>query len=109
MSNSFATPRDYSPLGSSVTGISQARILEWAAISPPGDIPDPEVGPVSPDWQVDSLPLSHLEAPTHITGYKVEVPQVPQILLHETKSASKFLKDLNASLSFSDTETMDNK
>ena len=29
----FASPMDYSPPGSSVHGISQARILEWVAIS----------------------------------------------------------------------------
>ena len=33
VSDSFATPMDYSPPGSSVHGISQARILEWVAIS----------------------------------------------------------------------------
>ena len=32
---------DYSLLGSSVHGISQARILEWVAISSPRDLPDP--------------------------------------------------------------------
>ena len=31
--DSFATPMGYSPPGSSVHGISQARILEWVAIS----------------------------------------------------------------------------
>ena len=29
----LCSPLDYSPSGSSVPGISQARILEWAAIS----------------------------------------------------------------------------
>ena len=29
----FVTPRDYSPPGSSVHGILQARVLEWVAIS----------------------------------------------------------------------------
>ena len=29
----FCDPMDWSPLGSSVLGISQARILEWVAIS----------------------------------------------------------------------------
>jgi len=33
MSNSFVTPVDYSPQGSSVHGISLARILKWVAIS----------------------------------------------------------------------------
>ena len=31
---------DYSPLGSSVHGISQARILEWITIPSLGDLPD---------------------------------------------------------------------
>ena len=33
-------PVDCSPPGSSVHGISQARILEWAAIPSPGDLPN---------------------------------------------------------------------
>jgi len=39
---------DYSPSGSSVHGILQARILEWVAISPPGDLPDTEIEPGFP-------------------------------------------------------------
>ena len=31
---------------------------------PPGDLPDPEIEPVSPAWQVDSLPPSLLENPS---------------------------------------------
>ena len=42
-------PMDYSPAGSSIHGILQARILEWVAIpSPPGDFPNPETEPASP-------------------------------------------------------------
>ena len=33
--------------GSSVRGILQARILEWVAISTPGDLPDPGIKPAS--------------------------------------------------------------
>ena len=33
-------PVDSSPPGSSVHGILQARILEWVAMPPPGDLPD---------------------------------------------------------------------
>ena len=29
----------------------------------PGDLPDPRIKPISPVWQVDSLPLSHLGNP----------------------------------------------
>ena len=36
---------EYSPTGSSVHGIRQARILEWVAMScpPPGDLPNPGI------------------------------------------------------------------
>ena len=38
-----------SPPGSSVHGISQAKILEWAAVHPaPGDVPNPGIKPTSP-------------------------------------------------------------
>ena len=36
----LCNPMDCSPPGSSVHGILQARILEWVAIIPPGDLPD---------------------------------------------------------------------
>ena len=49
---------DCSPPGSSVSGILQARIPEWVAIPPPGDLPDPGIKPMSSALQVDSLPLS---------------------------------------------------
>ena len=38
---------DYSSLGSSVHGISQARMLEWVACPSPGDLPDPGIEPLS--------------------------------------------------------------
>ena len=38
---------DDTPLGSSVHGILQARILEWAAISYSRALPDPEMEPAS--------------------------------------------------------------
>ena len=46
-------PMDCSPPDSSVHGISQARILEWVAIPPPGNLLDPGIEPVSlasPAW-----------------------------------------------------------
>ena len=38
-------PVDYSPSGSSVHGILQARILEWVGLPfpSPGDLPDPAI------------------------------------------------------------------
>ena len=38
---------DCSPPGFSVHGILQGRILEWVAIPPPGDLPDPGMEPKS--------------------------------------------------------------
>ena len=54
---------DYSRPDSSIHGILQARILEWIAMpSPPGDLLDPGIkpmSPVSPALQANSLLLSH--------------------------------------------------
>ena len=55
-----------SPLGSSVQGILQARILKWNEIlpfPPPEDLPNPRIQPTPlclQHWQADSLPLGHL-------------------------------------------------
>ena len=48
-------PMDYSPLGSSVHGILQARILEWVAIFFSRNLPDPGIELGSPALQADSL------------------------------------------------------
>ena len=40
-------PIDYSPPGSSVHWILQARVLEWVAMPSSGDLPDPGIKPVS--------------------------------------------------------------
>ena len=62
----FSNPMDCSPPGSSVHGIFYARVLEWGAIvlqwvaiSFSRDLPISGIKPVSPAWQVDSLPLGH--------------------------------------------------
>ena len=57
---------DSSPLGSPVHAISQARILEWVAIS--FSKGSSGLKPVSLAWQVDSLPLSHLGSPPPPVG-----------------------------------------
>ena len=43
------TMRDFIFLGSKITA--------------PGDLPNPEIEPASPAWQMDSLLLSHLGSP----------------------------------------------
>ena len=52
----LCSPVDCSPPGSSVHGISPARILEWVAISPPRDLPNPGIESGSLALQADSLP-----------------------------------------------------
>ena len=47
---------DCSPPGSSLQGISQARILEWVSVPSPGDLPDPGIEARSPAMQANSLP-----------------------------------------------------
>jgi len=46
---------DCSLSGSSVHGISQARILEWIAISFSRDLSDPGIEPTSPLLQMDGF------------------------------------------------------
>ena len=45
--SSYCNPMACSPPGSSVLGISQARTLEWVAISFSRDLPDPGIKPMS--------------------------------------------------------------
>ena len=61
----FFWPHRLQPTGSSVHGISQARILVWVDIPAPGHLPDPEIDTVSafPVVQVDSLRLSQQRSP----------------------------------------------
>ena len=45
------------PMGYTVHGILQARILEWVTLFPsPEDLPNPGIEPRSPAMQADSLP-----------------------------------------------------
>ena len=44
----LCNPMNCRLLASSVHGILQVRILEWVAISSPGDLPDPGIEPASP-------------------------------------------------------------
>ena len=64
---SLCDPKDCSLPGSSVHGISQARILEWIAIASPGHLSSPRIKPKSLTLQVGCL-LSEPpgKPPTHI-------------------------------------------
>ena len=59
-------PHGLYPPGSSVYGISKARILEWVAMSSSRDLPDPGIEPCLLcllHWQGGSLSLSHQGSP----------------------------------------------
>ena len=61
----ICNPIDYSPRGSSVYVIFQARIGKWISnFHSPDDLPNPRielVSPVSPELQADSLSAKPLE------------------------------------------------
>ena len=58
---------DHSPSGSSVHGISQAGILEWVAMTPPGDRLYPGVQPAGDGLVVTSTPKSALDGTVDLT------------------------------------------
>ena len=55
----FFRPHGLQPTRLLFHGISQARILQWLPSPSPGDLPDLEIKPEAPAWQVGSLPLNH--------------------------------------------------
>ena len=64
------------------------RQAYWSRLTFPstGDLADPGIKPVSPAWQVDSLPLSHLRSPylhMHVCAHthtQIDIDIVFQIL-----------------------------
>ena len=48
---------------SSVLGFPWQEYWSGFPFPPPGDLPDPEIEPMSLHWQVDSLPLSYQGSP----------------------------------------------
>ena len=63
-----------------LSGISQARIWEWVAISFPGDLSSPGSKHMSSVQQVDSLTLSHQGSNSNINLiYKTPAQQHPDM------------------------------
>ena len=69
MSSSICNPMDYSLPGSSVCGISQARILSGLPFPTPGDLPSPGNKPTSSAGQADSFTT---ESSGKHTWFKIE-------------------------------------
>ena len=63
--SALSNPMSCSPMGSSVHGILQAIILEWVAISPPGDLPDPGIEPGSPSLKTWDAPVETMDVLQH--------------------------------------------
>ena len=60
----LANPWTIARRSSRSTGLSRQEHWKGLPFSPPGCLPDAGIQPVSPALQAESLPLSHLEAPT---------------------------------------------
>ena len=83
---------DYSPPGSSVHGIIQARILEWCAVSFSRNVPTQESNQHLLHWQEDSLQLSHLGNPkTAGLGKKKSVEMNFSYLFCGTQSSQSMI------------------
>ena len=63
VSNSSATPWTIAYQAPLSMGFPRQEYWSGLPFPSPWDIPDPEIELVSPDWQVDSLPLNHLGSP----------------------------------------------
>ena len=59
----FATPWTVARQAPLSIGILQARILEWVALLPPGDLPNPGTEPMSYTLQAGSLSSELAEKP----------------------------------------------
>ena len=62
-------PMDCSLLGSSVHGISQAKILEWVAFLSPGSLPDPGIKPGRLPCMQILYCLTHQGSPQGVLGF----------------------------------------
>ena len=63
-------------------GILQARILEWVAMTSPGDLPNPEIEPRSPALQADSLPTEPPGKPQCMYIHVVKIKLQDEHQLH---------------------------
>ena len=86
MSDSLRPHGLYSPPGSSVHGIFQAKILEWIDIFPPGDLPDPGIEPTSPALAGQFLTTEPPRKPFSLVNYFIHsrVYVIPNLPIHPT-------------------------
>ena len=70
----FATPWTVNLPGSSVQGVLQARIPEWAAIPSSRGLPHPGIEPGPPTLQADSLPSEPRGKPYDVIKHSLSTP-----------------------------------
>ena len=87
-------PMDCSLPGSTVHGILQARILEWAAVPFSRDLPNPGTEHRSPTLKVDSLPSEHQGSPE--TRIAIHKSSYTKILWASWKASLLFLYRYNS-------------
>ena len=63
MSDSFVTSWTVTLQAPLSMGFPRQGFWSGSPFSSPGDLPDPGIKPMSPAWQVDSLPLNHQGSP----------------------------------------------
>ena len=91
--STLCNPMGYSPKGSSIHGILQARILEWGLPFPsPGDLPDPGIEPRFPALQADSLPL---EPPRKLITGNEYVPIKFQFVFSDSSAYNQLLTGIH--------------
>ena len=101
---SCATPRDYSPPGSSVCGIFLARVLKWVAISSsrrssPTQGWNPHLQHLL-HWQADSSPLSHLSESRSIVSSSLRLHGLSATKLLSRQSMEFFRQEYWSGLPF---------
>ena len=67
----------------------------WSGLPFPslGNLPNPGIKPVSPAWQIHSLPLSHLGSPwVHTHAYIIKFPNFLQLAHYFVSRKKKSLK-----------------
>ena len=79
-------PKDCSPPGFSVPRIFQARILEWVAMPPPGDLPNPGIEPWSPAPPVLASAFCTTAPPGKLV--EVEVESLSRVRLCDSMDCS---------------------
>ena len=63
MSDSFVTPQTIAHQAPLYMEFSRQEYWNGLPFPSPGDLSDPEIKPISPAWQANSLPLSRLGSP----------------------------------------------